>query len=156
MTLAIVGAGISVGAGIPDFRSSEGLFKSLKDDNPRELLTSGRDLFDASVFAVRHRFSIILDILLTSDPVVASKDLSILQNDCSAGNAILHSRSNGVSQASPSPRPTGAIAACLHPKHRCTGRKGWPFVWHTPLATETESHISSKEAGFTNPCSTHS
>lgn len=39
-------------AGIPDFRSSEGLFQTLKRDNPRESLTSGKDLFDASVFNV--------------------------------------------------------------------------------------------------------
>ncbi|KAL6302343.1 DHS-like NAD/FAD-binding domain-containing protein [Sparassis latifolia] len=44
----VCGAGISVQAGIPDFRSSEGLFQTLKKDNPT--LTSGRDLFDASVF----------------------------------------------------------------------------------------------------------
>ena len=48
----VSGAGISVAAGIPDFRSSEGLFKSLKVNNPKELLTSGKDLFDASVFNV--------------------------------------------------------------------------------------------------------
>lgn len=47
-----VGAGISVQAGIPDFRSPEGLFQTLKRDNPRESLTSGKDLFDASVFNV--------------------------------------------------------------------------------------------------------
>ncbi|KAF9790971.1 DHS-like NAD/FAD-binding domain-containing protein [Thelephora terrestris] len=44
----VCGAGISVKAGIPDFRSSNGLFQSLKKDNPS--LSSGRDLFDASVF----------------------------------------------------------------------------------------------------------
>jgi NAD-dependent SIR2 family protein deacetylase len=46
------GAGISVQAGIPDFRSPEGLFQSLKRENPRDGLTSGKDLFDASVFSV--------------------------------------------------------------------------------------------------------
>ncbi|KAH9936053.1 DHS-like NAD/FAD-binding domain-containing protein [Amylocystis lapponica] len=44
----VCGAGISVQAGIPDFRSSDGLFQSLKKDNPT--LCSGKDLFDASVF----------------------------------------------------------------------------------------------------------
>lgn len=48
--VVICGAGISVQAGIPDFRSPDGLFKSLKRDNPREALASGKDLFDASVF----------------------------------------------------------------------------------------------------------
>lgn len=47
-----LGAGISVSAGIPDFRSESGLFQTLKRDNPKEALTSGRDLFDASVFNV--------------------------------------------------------------------------------------------------------
>ncbi|GJJ08086.1 hypothetical protein Clacol_002294 [Clathrus columnatus] len=46
----VCGAGISVEAGIPDFRSPDGLFQSLKRDNPKESLTSGKDLFDASVF----------------------------------------------------------------------------------------------------------
>jgi hypothetical protein len=60
------GAGISVQAGvlptvsahpvltdklgIPDFRSPAGLFHTLKRDNPKESLSSGKDLFDASVF----------------------------------------------------------------------------------------------------------
>ena len=39
-------------AGIPDFRSPSGLFQTLKRDNPKEALTSGKDLFDASVFNV--------------------------------------------------------------------------------------------------------
>ncbi|KAJ7760752.1 DHS-like NAD/FAD-binding domain-containing protein [Mycena maculata] len=46
----VCGAGISVKAGIPDFRSPEGLFQTLKRDNPKEVLASGKDLFDASVF----------------------------------------------------------------------------------------------------------
>ena len=44
------GAGVSVEAGIPDFRSSDGIFQSLKRDNPG--LASGKDLFNASVFKV--------------------------------------------------------------------------------------------------------
>lgn len=53
ITMLLLGAGISVQAGIPDFRSQEGLFQSLKKDNPT--LSSGKDLFDASVFNVSYR-----------------------------------------------------------------------------------------------------
>lgn len=48
--VVLCGAGISVHAGIPDFRSPSGLFQSLKRENPKENITSGRDLFDAAVF----------------------------------------------------------------------------------------------------------
>ena len=49
------GAGISCASGIPDFRSSEGLFESLKKQYPEARLNSGKDLFDASLFAVSTR-----------------------------------------------------------------------------------------------------
>ncbi|KAI4137450.1 MAG: hypothetical protein L6R39_007281 [Caloplaca ligustica] len=46
--VVIAGAGISVSAGIPDFRSASGLFATLKDEH--NLKASGRHLFDASVY----------------------------------------------------------------------------------------------------------
>ncbi|KAF2797603.1 DHS-like NAD/FAD-binding domain-containing protein [Melanomma pulvis-pyrius CBS 109.77] len=46
--VVIAGAGISVSAGIPDFRSSSGLFNSLRKEH--KLKSSGKDLFDASVY----------------------------------------------------------------------------------------------------------
>ncbi|KAK8048951.1 DHS-like NAD/FAD-binding domain-containing protein [Apiospora phragmitis] len=46
--VVIAGAGISVSAGIPDFRSSNGLFKTLRKD--QKLKGSGQQLFDASVY----------------------------------------------------------------------------------------------------------
>ncbi|KAF2667542.1 DHS-like NAD/FAD-binding domain-containing protein, partial [Microthyrium microscopicum] len=46
--VVVAGAGISVSAGIPDFRSSKGLFKSLKKQH--NLKSSGKELFDASVY----------------------------------------------------------------------------------------------------------
>jgi NAD+-dependent protein deacetylase SIR2 len=46
--VVVVGAGISVSAGIPDFRSSHGLFHTLK--HKQKLKTSGKRLFDASVY----------------------------------------------------------------------------------------------------------
>ncbi|CAN9287491.1 unnamed protein product [Alternaria alternata] len=46
--VVIAGAGISVSAGIPDFRSATGLFDTLKKEH--KLKFSGKDLFDASVY----------------------------------------------------------------------------------------------------------
>ncbi|KAK9354212.1 DHS-like NAD/FAD-binding domain-containing protein [Lipomyces doorenjongii] len=46
--VVVVGAGISVGAGIPDFRSSTGLFQTVKDDF--KLKGSGQSMFDSSVY----------------------------------------------------------------------------------------------------------
>ncbi|KAL9604465.1 MAG: hypothetical protein Q9219_000430 [cf. Caloplaca sp. 3 TL-2023] len=46
--VVIAGAGISVSAGIPDFRSASGLFASLKQEH--NLKASGKHLFDASVY----------------------------------------------------------------------------------------------------------
>ncbi|KAI1785008.1 DHS-like NAD/FAD-binding domain-containing protein [Ganoderma leucocontextum] len=57
----VCGAGISVQAGIPDFRSSEGLFQSLKKDHPT--LTSGKDLFDASVFSSEDTTSLFCQMI---------------------------------------------------------------------------------------------
>ncbi|KAG1750732.1 DHS-like NAD/FAD-binding domain-containing protein [Suillus lakei] len=61
--VVVCGAGISVSAGIPDFRSETGLFQTLKRDNPKEALTSGRDLFDASVFNNEHTTSMFCQMI---------------------------------------------------------------------------------------------
>lgn len=46
--VVVAGAGISVSAGIPDFRSADGLFRTLRDEH--KLKGSGKELFDASVY----------------------------------------------------------------------------------------------------------
>ncbi|KAG6373435.1 DHS-like NAD/FAD-binding domain-containing protein [Boletus reticuloceps] len=53
----------SVQAGIPDFRSPTGLFQTLKRDNPKEALSSGKDLFDASVFNSEHTTSLFCQMI---------------------------------------------------------------------------------------------
>ncbi|KAH9835915.1 DHS-like NAD/FAD-binding domain-containing protein [Rhodofomes roseus] len=47
--LVVTGAGISCSCGIPDFRSSDGLYALVKQQYPDAIL-KGRDLFDASLF----------------------------------------------------------------------------------------------------------
>ena len=51
--VVVAGAGISVSAGIPDFRSATGLFSTLR--NQHKIKASGKHLFDASVY--RHNSS---------------------------------------------------------------------------------------------------
>ncbi|KAK7695342.1 hypothetical protein QCA50_002533 [Cerrena zonata] len=47
--VVVTGAGISCSCGIPDFRSSDGLYSLVKEQYPDAVL-KGRDLFDASLF----------------------------------------------------------------------------------------------------------
>ncbi|KAF8140627.1 DHS-like NAD/FAD-binding domain-containing protein [Boletus edulis] len=47
--VVVTGAGISCSGGIPDFRSSDGLYALVKQQHPGVVL-KGRDLFDASLF----------------------------------------------------------------------------------------------------------
>ncbi|RUP46110.1 DHS-like NAD/FAD-binding domain-containing protein [Jimgerdemannia flammicorona] len=47
--LLVTGAGISCSGGIPDFRSSDGLYNLVKSKYPKSVV-KGRDLFDASLF----------------------------------------------------------------------------------------------------------
>ncbi|CAE7138905.1 unnamed protein product [Rhizoctonia solani] len=47
--VVVTGAGISCSSGIPDFRSSDGLYNLVKERYPEAVL-KGRDLFDAALF----------------------------------------------------------------------------------------------------------
>lgn len=91
-------------AGIPDFRSSDGLFQTIKRDNPNKAVSSGKELFDVSVFNVSFYFtgfwhfksdhfflsgSIVLHestkrfFSLWTSPV-RKQNLLVLPNDCAA------------------------------------------------------------------------
>ncbi|CAK7897282.1 NAD-dependent histone deacetylase Hst3p [[Candida] anglica] len=48
-TTVLTGAGISCNAGIPDFRSSDGLYNMVKAKHPKSVVR-GQDLFDISLF----------------------------------------------------------------------------------------------------------
>ncbi|ODV67071.1 DHS-like NAD/FAD-binding domain-containing protein [Hyphopichia burtonii NRRL Y-1933] len=48
-TIVLTGAGISCNAGIPDFRSSDGLYNLVKSKYPKNCV-KGQDLFDISLF----------------------------------------------------------------------------------------------------------
>ncbi|KAF8475601.1 DHS-like NAD/FAD-binding domain-containing protein [Kalaharituber pfeilii] len=66
--VVVAGAGISVGAGIPDFRSAGGLFSTLRSDH--KLKTSGKELFDAAVYRDNELTSSFHDMVRNLDSMV--------------------------------------------------------------------------------------
>ncbi|KAH3666888.1 hypothetical protein OGAPHI_003338, partial [Ogataea philodendri] len=48
--VVLTGAGISCNAGIPDFRSSDGLYNLAKRTDKQNTIVKGKDLFDISLF----------------------------------------------------------------------------------------------------------
>ncbi|KAF5368635.1 hypothetical protein D9758_002328 [Tetrapyrgos nigripes] len=60
--LVVTGAGISCSSGIPDFRSSDGLYNLVKQKYP-DVVLKGRDLFDASLFRDSTSTSVFLTFI---------------------------------------------------------------------------------------------
>ncbi|KAI9230500.1 MAG: DHS-like NAD/FAD-binding domain-containing protein, partial [Piptocephalis tieghemiana] len=57
--VAVTGAGISCSAGIPDFRSADGLYALVKERYPGQVV-KGKDLFDAQLFRSAETTSLFL------------------------------------------------------------------------------------------------
>lgn len=55
--VVVTGAGISCNAGIPDFRSQDGLYNLVKHQYPNAVV-KGKDLFDTILFSNRHSISV--------------------------------------------------------------------------------------------------
>ncbi|ODQ80472.1 hypothetical protein BABINDRAFT_160752 [Babjeviella inositovora NRRL Y-12698] len=55
--VVLTGAGISCNAGIPDFRSTDGLYNMVKEKHPKAVVR-GKDLFDISLFRNQQTVSI--------------------------------------------------------------------------------------------------
>ncbi|KAI1928160.1 hypothetical protein LOZ58_006823 [Ophidiomyces ophidiicola] len=68
--VVVAGAGISVSSGIPDFRSSHGLFTTLRKDH--KLKASGKQLFDASVYLDRSMTSTFHDMVRSLSDMAAT------------------------------------------------------------------------------------
>ncbi|KAI9825560.1 MAG: hypothetical protein M1826_006950 [Phylliscum demangeonii] len=70
--VVIAGAGISVSAGIPDFRSKSGLFSSQRNDDG--VSASGKHLFDASVYRSAASISSFHDMVRTLAQVATTSE----------------------------------------------------------------------------------
>lgn len=85
--VGIVGAGLSVGAGIPDFRSQDGIFQQLGSSVNRSK-QAGKEFFDASVYSNAERIGIFHRLMCSlyessqqADPTIFHRLFSLLSEN---------------------------------------------------------------------------
>ncbi|CEP63737.1 NAD-dependent histone deacetylase HST3 LALA0_S09e01376g [Lachancea lanzarotensis] len=61
--LVLTGAGISCNAGIPDFRSSSGLYELVKRQYPDASIRSGQEMFDISLFREENKIPVFASFM---------------------------------------------------------------------------------------------
>lgn len=85
--VVLTGAGISCNAGIPDFRSSSGLYELVKKQFPELPLMSGQEMFDISLFRDELKISVFATFMeklyssvQTAQPTRTHKFIAHLKN----------------------------------------------------------------------------
>ncbi|RKP25798.1 DHS-like NAD/FAD-binding domain-containing protein, partial [Syncephalis pseudoplumigaleata] len=120
--IVVAGAGISCSAGIPDFRSEDGLYNLVKQRYPDSVL-KGQELFDATLFRSPHTTEIFYTFMgelrkacMKARPTPTHHFLARLKSDgkllrCYTQNIDGLERNSGNDNASNDPRRGGSDAA---------------------------------------------
>ncbi|KAI9341946.1 DHS-like NAD/FAD-binding domain-containing protein [Obelidium mucronatum] len=122
--VAVAGAGISVAAGIPDFRSADGLYNLVKNRYPHAVV-KGKDMFDAGLFrdplTTSIFYTFISELKLLSDAAQLTQTHTFLKTLNERGQLLrcytqnidcLESRLNLAPKvATPSSRSAGASSS---------------------------------------------
>lgn len=96
--LTLTGAGISCNAGIPDFRSSTGLYELVKQEHPEATIRSGQEMFDISLFREEEKISVFATFMeklyssvRVAQPTKTHRFIAHLKNRGKLASSLLHS-----------------------------------------------------------------